>query len=380
MIGRLEPINLPSAINDHLRGLSGCVAVMGEEPRVVIVGAGAIGSSLAGWLAPKYANLSLLARGEALEAIRNRGLKCYLKGERSSASPIRLRAIGSLAEIPPPDILVITVKDYDLEATSRDLRAQLGDHEPIVVGLQNGVLNQQILPRHFSKPVYGVACYNAWREGPGEVGHEPRGYVILGRPTNDLQAEVRTVAGILALGLNCVTTDRFQDAAHSKLVINLANALMTLLGPQRRPESFGLLAHMTVMLQFEGVRLLKAAGFHEHSLGHVPSWRTIRIAAMLPESVTTPLFRLTTKRIGLNSMSQDVFGGRTSTELEALNGYMLDLARRTGFPTPINETIYEVARERFGPGFRPISEQDLWSRIQQKVRDVGSTDGLRARG
>jgi hypothetical protein len=69
-------------------------------------------------------------------------------------------------------------------------------------------------------------------------------------------------------------------------------------------------------------------------------------------------------------MSQDIFGGKTTTELETLNGYMLDLARRVGFPTPINETIYEKAKERFGPNFQPISEQELWNAIKQKIRSV----------
>jgi ketopantoate reductase len=67
-------------------------------------------------------------------------------------------------------------------------------------------------------------------------------------------------------------------------------------------------------------------------------------------------------------MAQDVYGGKTATELEELNGYMLDLARRTAFPTPINQTIYDVAKERLGPNFQPISEQDLWDMIKSKLR------------
>ena len=90
---------------------------MKEEPRVVVVGAGAIGSTIAGWIAPKYGNLSLLARGETLEVIKNRGLKSYLKGERSAATALPVHAIASLSEIELPDIIVVTVKNYDLEMT-----------------------------------------------------------------------------------------------------------------------------------------------------------------------------------------------------------------------------------------------------------------------
>jgi 2-dehydropantoate 2-reductase len=342
-----------------------------EKRSVVVVGAGAIGSSITGWIAPKYDNLFLLVRGEALEVIKNQGLKSYLEGERSTAAALPVHAIGSLAETTPPDIIVITVKNYDLDNTARDLRKQLGDHEPIVIALQNGVHNQQVLPKYFTRIVYGVVCYSAWREGPGEVGHDPRGHIILGTPANDLKDEVQAAAKILRLGLDCVPTDRLQDAAHCKLVINQANALMTLVEVQKcSTESFNVLMHMTYKLWEEGVQLLQAAGFHEHALGNNPSWRFIKTGATLPAFVTGSVYRLNTRRLGLNSMAQDVFGGRNTTELETLNGYMLGLARRVGFPTPINEAIYEVAKERFGPDFQPMSEQELWDAIQQNVHSM----------
>ena len=345
------------------------MALVKKEPRVVIVGAGAVGSSMAGWIAPKYANLSLLARGATLDAVRNRGLRSYVKGGRSTAMALPVQAIGSLAEIEVPDVLVIAVKNYDLDVTSHDLRTQLGNHEPIIVALQNGIQNQQILPRYFARVVYGVVCYNAWLDGPGEVGHEFRGYVILGTPANDLKEDIQTAATIFKLGLDCVVTDRLQDAVHCKLVINLANALMTLVGFQKRPiKSINLLMHITLKLYKEGIQLLQAAGFHEHSLGRIPSWRSIRTGATLPAFVTSAFYRLNTKKLGLNSMAQDVFGGRTITELETLNGYMLDLARRLKFPTPINETIYQIAKERFGPHFQPMSEQELWECVHAALK------------
>jgi len=341
------------------------VVHVSEKTSIVIVGAGAIGSSIAGWIAPKYENLSLLARGESLEVIKKRGLKLYMKGERSTVAAFPVHVIESLAEIASPEIIVITVKNYDLETVANDLKAQLGNNEPIVVALQNGVLNQQVLPRYFARVVYGVVCYNAWRDGPGEVGHEPRrGRVIIGTPSNNRQDELHSVKKIFTLGLDCDTTDRLQDAVHCKLVFNQANALYTLGDFQRRPISdFNLVMRMTFKLDLEGIQLLQAAGFHEHCLRPLPSWRSIKMGAMLPVFLTSAIYRRSTKRLGLNSMAQDVFGSKTTTELESLNGYMLELARRTAFPTPINEAIYKIAKERFGPVFQPISEKELWNMI-----------------
>ena len=90
---------------------------MGDKPSVAIVGAGAIGSTIAGWLYPHYDNLHLLARGQSALAIREKGLKLYLKGERANAVPMPIKVIESLKEIPPPEIVVIAVKNYDLDRT-----------------------------------------------------------------------------------------------------------------------------------------------------------------------------------------------------------------------------------------------------------------------
>jgi hypothetical protein len=68
-------------------------------------------------------------------------------------------------------------------------------------------------------------------------------------------------------------------------------------------------------------------------------------------------------------MTQDVFSGKTNTELESLSGYMLKLAHRVGVPMPINQAIYEIAKERFCPDFKPIQEIDLWEMINNRILD-----------
>ena len=66
-------------------------------------------------------------------------------------------------------------------------------------------------------------------------------------------------------------------------------------------------------------------------------------------------------------MTQDVFRGKTNTELESLNGYMLKLAHTSGVPMPINQAIYEIAKERFCSEFRPIEEIQLWEMINERI-------------
>jgi 2-dehydropantoate 2-reductase len=339
-----------------------------EKPNVLVVGAGAIGLSITGWIFPHNKNLHLLARGESVNAIRSHGLRLYQIGQEATTAPIPVKVIESLDEVPPPDIIIITVKNYDLEKTAQTLWHQLGNCRPIVASLQNGVENQQILPKYFSKAIYGVVCYNAWRDGVGKVSYVKRGYLIIGTLRSDLCTELQTVEDVFKPGLECSVTNRLQDAVHCKLAINLINALMALVGFRKRSiESEKILVHMTTRLLEEGIQVLQAAGFKEHYLGSLPSWSDIRIAVDIPESTANPLYDFIVNRVGPTSMTQDVFGGKTTTELESLNGYMLELARRVGVPMPINQAIYEIAKERFCSGFRPIEEIDLWEMINNRI-------------
>lgn len=339
-----------------------------EKPNVLVVGAGAIGLSITGWIFPHNKNLHLLARGASVNAIRSHGLRLYQIGQEATTAPIPVKVIESLDEVPPPDIIIITVKNYDLEKTAQTLWHQLGNCRPIVASLQNGVENQQILPKYFSKAIYGVVCYNAWRDGVGKVSYVKRGYLTIGTLRSDLRTELQTVEDVFKPGLECSVTNRLQDAVHCKLTINLINALMALVGFRKRSiESEKILVHMTTRLLEEGIQVLQAAGFKEHYLGSLPSWSDIRIAVDIPESTANPLYDFIVNRVGPTSMTQDVFGGKTTTELESLNGYMLELARRVGVPMPINQAIYEIAKERFCSGFRPIEEIDLWEMINNRI-------------
>ncbi len=346
-----------------------------EKPNVLIVGAGAIGLSVAGWIFPHNENLNLLARGESVAAIRSHGLRLYKIGQEATTAPIPVKVIESIDEIPLPDIIIITVKNYDLDQTGQTLRHQLGNCQPIIASLQNGLENQQILPKYFSRAIYGVVCYNAWRDGVGKATYVKRGYLIIGTPNNDLQLELKSVKNVLYPGLECFITNRLQDAVHCKLAINLINALMALVGFRKRSvESEKILVHMTTRLLAEGIQVLQAAGFKEQKLGSMPSWNDIQIAVNMPESPTNPLHDFIVNRVGPTSMTQDVFSGKPTTELESLSGYMLELAHKVGVPMPINRAIYEIAKEQFCPGFRPIPEIDLWEMINNKILDLKRSD------
>jgi len=332
---------------------------------VLIFGAGAVGATVGGWLAPHHASVTLLDRGPVAAALRDRGLTLYQQGQREQADTVHVRVVEDLAEVPRADVVVLAVKNYSLDAVARVVRDRYGD-AAIVVGLQNGVDNQVILPKHFSRVVYGVVGYNAWIDEPGVVGYQKRGPLVVGTILNLLRPELAAVTELLGRGVETVATDYLQDAAHSKMIVNLTNSLTTLVGHGLRTVSDrGLFQKLLSNLTYEGLRIVRAAGYRECKVGGMPSWALMTAAARLPRFVTRRPFEQNVKKMVISSMAQDILQrGGTDSELESLNGYFLALADRHGLQVPYNRAVYELCREKFVAGFEPIDVREVWDRVR----------------
>src|SRR3954453_23251539 len=103
--------------------------------KVCIFGAGAIGGHLAGRLAKGGADLSVVARGAQLAAIRERGLRVLVPGEEIEARP---RAASDPAELGPQDVVVVCTKVPALGSVARAIGPLLGRDTPVAF-VTNGV-------------------------------------------------------------------------------------------------------------------------------------------------------------------------------------------------------------------------------------------------
>jgi ketopantoate reductase len=73
------------------------------------------------------------------------------------------------------------------------VRDELGDR-PIIVSLANGIENQRILPKLFSKVIYDGVVHNARRDAPVVVGFQDKGPLLIGTLDNTLGAELEMIA------------------------------------------------------------------------------------------------------------------------------------------------------------------------------------------
>lgn len=341
---------------------------MKDHPKIVIFGAGAIGGSFGAWIAEHYDNIYFVARGENEKAFRKNGLTTYRADHPESKVNVPINVISNIDEAPDADLVIIGVKNFSLEKVASEIRQSTGDR-PVIVGLQNGVANETILPNYFSKVIYAVIGYNAWVDEPGVIGYQEKRPLIIGTKHNELTDELKKIASIFHPGLETRITDRLRDAAHTKLVVNLANSLTTLVGLNvvDIPESdMKLFQKLFAGMLFEGIKTVKAAHVQEYRMEGLPTWRQIGLLAHLPAALTGRRFQESMKNFRISSMAQDIIQrhGQTS-ELESINGYLLHLADQYHVKTPINQTVYELCKESFAESvFKPLKVEEIIKRLR----------------
>ncbi len=342
----------------------------GNDLKMAFFGTGAVGASVGGWVAPFHRETYFIDQGKIADALKTGGITLYQGDKKDKTmTTVPVKVMEDLSGLKFMDVIVIGVKNYSLEAIARLIKANAKE-DVIIVSMANGIDNQQILPKYFSRVIYCIVSYNAWMDQPVTVGYQKKGPLVLGTPDNSLRTEVNTIADIFNQGVETVITGHLQDAVHSKIVVNLTNSLTTLVGHGFKEISdLDTFQRLLTNTLYEGVRIVKAAGYKECKLGGMPPWSLLTAGAMLPRPLTRPLFKKNVAKMVMSSMSQDIIQrGGTSSELDSLTGYILKLARQNKVHAPYNETIYELGKERFNkPGFIAMDVKEVWAEVQKKL-------------
>ncbi len=111
-------------------------------------------------------------------------------------------------------------------------------------------------------------------------------------------------------------------------------------------------------------------------MGGMPGWLFIAAAAKLPRALTRPLFVRNLRKMVMSSMAQDVVRRHSpETELDVINGYILELAAKCGVSVPCNQAVYELCREAFSaPAFQPLDMRTVWERVRSRTPGSGIMD------
>jgi len=335
--------------------------------KIAIIGAGAIGGCLGGWLSEKYDDVYLIDQGEVAKNLKKKGLTLYQQGMESEKKKIQVKVVDRLSDVKDPDVIAIAVKNYSLEAVAKSVKAEMkGD--PVILGLQNGVLNQSILPEYFKKVIFGVIEFNAWFDEPCVIGYQNKGPFVLGCIADGLQKELGALQGYMNGAVETVATDRIRDAVYCKMIINLTNSYTTLVGfKYREISSLPLFKKVLSNSMYEGIKVLQAMGVEEYKTHNMPTWSKIKASATLPDLITMGIFKKNLAKMVLSSMAQDILQRKTGVcELESLLGEFIRLADEHKVPVPYNKAVYKLCKEEFAKrDFKPLTEEQVWKAVKQ---------------
>lgn len=136
--------------------------------KIAVMGAGGVGGYFGGRLAQAGCDVSFIARGAHLAALRDHGLK--IESAAGDAVIPKVQATHDAAEIGPVDLVLFAVKLADTEAAAQQIKPLFGP-DTTVVSFQNGVQKDALLRAHFgdSAVMGGVAYISATIRAPGII-------------------------------------------------------------------------------------------------------------------------------------------------------------------------------------------------------------------
>jgi 2-dehydropantoate 2-reductase len=316
--------------------------------RVSVIGAGTIGSLVAGHLGRSCDVQVLTRRGEHAEALNAEGLR--VSGKHDHVAQVRATAdAGALDDF---DVGVIAVKANDLDATA----ARLEGRSPgaTMMTIQNGIGAEEVVHRHGDWPIISAVTFmSGIRHSDSHVQYELDTATWMG-PWAVTQTPYSIVEEMATLmidsGLEAEPLPDLLPAQWSKLIFNSAvNGVAALTGLPHvdlfaQEDSLTDLGHVVHGMMDEGKAVAAAAGIELHD----DPWEMNCLAVSRGETHEGEYAHLP-------SMLEDVLA-RRATEIDFIGGALVREAERLGVPTPLNSAVYRLVKGKEASWRLPVPE------------------------
>jgi 2-dehydropantoate 2-reductase len=298
--------------------------------KIAVLGAGAMGSMFGGLLARAGEDVILVdVWQEGVEAVNRSGLKIEDKAGEVQTVPVR--ATTEPAAAGPVELLLVFVKCYHTETAVRGAAPMIGP-DTAVLSLQNGWGNAPRIAALVGEErvLVGVTYHSATMVGPGHVHQAGVGMTFMGELDGRESQRLAGIAAVFnAAGIETTPTAAVMKEIWSKLALNVCTL----------PASALLRFKAHEMVEHEGTLALMRGLLNEA----VAVAQAQRIPLDLEERCEAITGLLRRAVGGKSSMLQDV-EKRRQTEIEVVNGAIVEAGQRLGIPTPYNETMVWMVR------------------------------------
>jgi 2-dehydropantoate 2-reductase len=296
--------------------------------KIVIIGAGAMGSLFGGFLTLSGEEVWLVdIRREQIETVRSLGLTIE---ENGKLQVINVNATLDVKSIGKADLVLFFVKTYHMEKAVSDALA-LEKKETLFLTLQNGLGVEEMISKKIDrkKIILGVTSHGATLIGPGHIRHAGKGLTYIGELDHQRTERVAQIAAIFSeAGFQTDVSPNIHHHVWDKFLVNVGiNALTALTGFKNGqlldyPETLRLMEQLVS----EAVEVAKKNGI---PIVENPVERVKRVAEAT--------------RRNRSSMGQD-FDFRQKTEIDVINGAVVREAQRLGIAVPCNQMITDLVK------------------------------------
>ncbi|WP_440772446.1 ketopantoate reductase family protein [Natronorubrum sp. DTA28] len=291
--------------------------------KIVVFGAGSLGSLVGGVLARESRHdVTLVGRDPHVRAVRETGLEVV--GELEATTTPRATTDGRNRSA---DLAIVTVKSFDTAAAAETLATRSYD---TVLSLQNGMGNEEVLATALESPVLaGTVSYGALLREPGVIECTGIGDVVLGARDGGSSERATRIGDLFsAAGLETTVADDMPRRLWEKLAVNAGINAVTAL--TRTKNGAVLEREANDVSRVAAREVARVARADDVELSN-------RVAIDAMESVAADTAANT------SSMHQDILAERR-TEIDAINGFVVDRGSELGLETPTNRLLTALIR------------------------------------
>jgi 2-dehydropantoate 2-reductase len=293
---------------------------------IAVIGAGAMGASYASKFYEMDKNcISLVATGDRYDRLKEKGL--IVNGKHYFFNVIRPEE-----KMPPSDFIIVAVKHHHLEEAIRDITNRVGE-DSLIVSIMNGIESEEQIAAAYGadKILYSVAVGIDAVRHANSITFSQQGKLFFGAANNlHLTERVLRVQSLFnQAGIIYETPEDMIRILWWKFMINMGiNQASAALGaPYSVFHNSQEARELMESAMREVITIAKAEGIHLFE-EDIENWNSF-LSTLSPQ--------------GKTSMLQDVEAKR-KTEVEMFAGKVIELGKKHGIPTPINQTLYRVIK------------------------------------
>lgn len=330
--------------------------------KICVYGAGSIGCYLGGRLVAAGYDIDFIIRPKIQQQLQTYGLTVSdYNGFKQSIAANQLHMTIDQNEVAHADIILVCVKSASTEQVAFELKDIL-KKKTIIISFQNGLSNvgilKQILTEHTI--LEGMVPFNVAALGNG-VFHQGTDGALYVKSHAQLDELVRAFK---KAKLEIQLEQDMQAVQWAKLLLNLNNSINALSQlPLKQQLSIREYRQCLALAQLEALSLLKIAKIKPAKLTPIP-------AQFIPKILKLPnaVFKIISKKmlaidpLARSSMADDLMAGR-KTEIDWINGEIVNLAKHLNLNAPINQKLIQLVKRA-----ELRSEPKAWSGFELKAR------------